>query len=329
METRDDLTGEEPALSARSPAMREALERADAIARSDASVLLMGESGTGKELVARRIHERSARAEGSFVAVNCAAFPDTLIEEELFGHERGAFTGAIRNRVGRFKTAHGGTLFLDEVAELSTPAQAKLLRVLQTFSFEPVGSDTTITVDVRLITATHRDLREQILRGRFREDLYYRIKVVELRLPALRERPEDLPFLFDRFLARFTPDGGPVPRLTPDAAAALHRYPFPGNVRELEHAIEHAVVMSRGCGYIDLKHLPADITGETPPPPTPPTRPLAVVMKEFEKDYLLRVLRQTRGARAEAAALLGISRKTLWEKLKEHGISLPEEGRRR
>jgi DNA-binding NtrC family response regulator len=307
--------------------MRDLLDRADAIADSDAAVLLHGESGTGKELVARRIHEHSARAGGPFVAVNCAAFPDTLIEEELFGHERGAFTGAVRQRDGRFKAAHGGTLFLDEIAELSPPAQAKLLRVLQTLTFEPIGSDTTLTVDVRVISATHRDLRERILAGRFREDLYYRVKVLDLRLPALRERAEDLPLLMDHFLRHFGPRGRPVPRLTPRAAAALRAYPWPGNVRELEHAIEHAVVIARG-GDIDVHHLPGDLTGEAPPPPAPVIRPLGAAMKEFEHDYLLHVLRQTRGARAQAAALLGISRKSLWEKLREHGITLEDEKER-
>jgi DNA-binding NtrC family response regulator len=322
------LDGYAPLLGT-SAAMRELLDRADAVATTDAPVVLLGESGTGKELVARRIHARSSRRDGPFVAVNCAAFPDTLIEEELFGHQRGAFTGAVKEREGRFKTAQGGTLFLDELAELSAQAQAKLLRVLQSFSFEPVGSDTTVHVNVRVISATHRDLREAIVAGRFREDLYYRIKVVELRLPPLRAREEDLELLIGHFLAEHAASvpGRSPPRLTPRARAALIRYNWPGNVRELQHAIAHAVVLARG-GDLDLPHLPDDVTGAPLGAATRGLEPLGVAMKAFEREYLVKILRHTSGARARAAALLGISRKTLWEKLREHGIDADDTERR-
>jgi two-component system, NtrC family, response regulator AtoC len=303
-----------------SPAMARLQERVTAIASSEAAVLLTGETGTGKELVARAIHRRSRRAERPFVAVNCAAFPDTLIEEELFGHERGAFTGALRRREGRFRAAHGGTLFLDEIAEMSLSAQAKLLRVLQDLSFEPIGSNTTQKVDVRVISATHRDLREMARQGRFRDDLYYRIKVCDIHLPALRDRPAELAPLIDHFLRRLAPDGS-TPRLSPLARARLLSYSYPGNIRELAHALEHALVLSRGRS-IDLEHLPAEVVG------TPQeidlgqmTRPLAEAVREFERAYLMRALQLAGGVRVRAAQLLGISRKTLWMKLRELGIA--------
>jgi two-component system NtrC family response regulator len=303
-----------------SPAMTRLADRVSAIAASDAAVLLTGETGTGKELVARAIHGRSRRAARPFVAINCAAFPETLIEEELFGHERGAFTGALRRREGRFRAAHGGTLFLDEIAELSAPAQAKLLRVLQDLSFEPIGSNTTQKVDVRVISATHRDLRELVNQGRFRDDLYYRIKVCDIHMPALRERPAELPPLIEHFLRRLSPDPAAPVRLTPRARARLLEYSYPGNIRELAHALEHAIVLARGR-TIDLEHLPTEVTGaaaaadggET-------TRPLAQAVREFERDYLVRVLHMCGGVRVRAAQLLGISRKTLWTKLRELGL---------
>jgi two-component system response regulator HydG/two-component system response regulator AtoC len=312
-------------------------KRIEMIAPSDASTLIMGESGTGKELVARMIHERSPRANKPFVAVNCAAFPDTLIEAELFGFERGAFTGAIKKREGRFRVADGGTLFLDEIAELPLPAQAKLLRVLQDGTVEPLGADTSIKVDVRLVSATHRNLREHVAQGLFREDLFYRINVLDIQLPALRDREGDLMLLTEFFLQGFarTDSAGNrvVPSLSSDAYAALASYRFPGNVRELGHAIEHAVVLA-GNGEITLDHLPAEIAEAAPAGSTPAAAaaavawdaagsvvvPLAAAAREFEKGYLRRALAATGGKRVKAAELLGISRKSLWEKLRMYEL---------
>ena len=300
-----------------SPAMTRLADRVAAIAASEATVLLTGETGTGKELVARAIHKRSRRADRPFVAVNCAAFPDTLIEEELFGHERGAFTGALRRREGRFRAAHGGTLFLDEVAELTPPAQAKLLRVLSDLSFEPIGSNTTQKVDVRVISATHRDLRVMVNQGRFRDDLYYRVKVCDIHMPALRDRPAELAPLIEHFLRRLSDN---PPRLTPLARTRLLSYSYPGNIRELAHALEHAVVLARS-GTIDVEHLPAEIAGVPTDGNLGITRPLAQAVRDFERDYLMRALALAGGVRVRAAQLLGISRKTLWLKLRELGLS--------
>jgi DNA-binding NtrC family response regulator len=301
-----------------SPAMRHMMARLAAVAESSAPVLLTGESGTGKELIASIIKTRGPRADGPFVAVNCAAFPDTLLEAELFGHERGAFTGAFQRREGRFKAAHGGTLFLDEVNGLSLGAQAKLLRVLQDGSFQPIGTNTTHVVDVRLISATNRELKTLVAEGKFREDLYYRIKVLDVEVPPLREREGDLPLLVAHFLRKHgKPDAEPA-GITPRAWAALAQHDFPGNVRELEHAIQHAVVLARG-GEIDLEHLPRDLV----PLPVAPVsgeareiRPILDAIREFEREYLLRALRLAGGNKTRAAKLLGISRKNLWERLR-------------
>ncbi|HEX7604877.1 MAG TPA: sigma-54 dependent transcriptional regulator, partial [Polyangiaceae bacterium] len=233
-------------LVGRTPTMVSLQERIDAIADSATPVLVMGESGTGKELVARTIHDRSARKDKPFVAINCAAFPETLIEAELFGHARGAFTGAIGKREGRFKSADGGTLLLDELGELPLPAQAKLLRVLQDGTFQPIGTNTTVQVDVRLISTTNRDLKVEVAAGRFREDLYYRINVVDVVIPPLRARRSDIAILSEHFLRRFHSRPGEPPAISPAARAALYQHDFPGNIRELMHAIEHALVFSRG-----------------------------------------------------------------------------------
>jgi two-component system response regulator AtoC len=261
------------------------------------------------------------------VAVNCAAFPDTLIEAELFGHERGAFTGAVRQREGRFKAADQGTLFLDEVAEIPLPAQAKLLRILQEGAIEPIGTNTPVPINVRIISATHRNLKRQIMDGKFREDLYYRINVLNIHIPPLRERQGDLPLLIGYFLSCLTPPGKQQPTLSPRAYAALAEYPFPGNIRELKHAIEHAVVLARGQ-EIDLEHLPEDIAGapratEKTNGHAGPFYPLSAAIKEFEREYLLRALDRANGKKSEAAAILGISRKNLWEKLRAYGIGSP------
>jgi DNA-binding NtrC family response regulator len=315
---------EQRGLISRAPTMVRINERITTMAESEAPVLISGESGTGKELVARLLHQQSSRIGKPFVAVNCAAFPDTLIEAELFGHERGAFTGAVQKRDGRFKAADGGTLFLDEVAEIPLPAQAKLLRILQEGMVEPIGTNTPIPVNVRIVSATHRNLKRQILEGKFREDLYYRINVLNIHIPPLRERQGDLPLLIGYFLSSLTPNGKPQPTISPRAYAALAEYPFPGNIRELKHAIEHAVVLARGQ-EIDLEHLPEDIAGAPRPTekvagPTGPFYPLSAAVKEFEREYLLRALDRANGKKSEAAALLGISRKNLWEKLRAYGI---------
>jgi two-component system, NtrC family, response regulator AtoC len=308
----------------KSPPMARLLEKLQTLAPSDAPVLITGESGTGKELVAHALHDVSPRHERPFVPVNCAAFPETLLEAELFGHERGAFTGAIRKRDGRFRAAHKGTLFLDEVSEIPIMAQAKLLRVLQEHTFEPIGTNTPVHVDVRIVSATNRDLKARIKEGLFREDLYYRLNVLDLNIPPLRDRRGDLPVLVEHFMRKFTPESETSVRtLSPSAWAALSDYPFPGNVRELENAIERACVLSRG-GEIQLDDLPADIAGTERTHENlrrDGTRPLATAIKEFEREYLLRALQDAEGKKAKAADLLGISRKNLWEKLKGHDIT--------
>lgn len=306
----------------RSTAMVRLLEMLDTIAQSDAAVLIAGETGTGKELVAKRIHELSPRSKGPFVAVNCAAFPETLLEAELFGHEAGAFTGAIKRRDGRFVAANGGTLLLDEVGEIPPMAQAKLLRVLQEGVVEPLGTNEPLKVDVRVVSATHRDLRERIKEGLFREDLFYRLNVLDVSIPALRDREGDLPILVQFFLERFS-RGKEPPAISPQAWAALSKHPFYGNVRELEHAIQRAVVLSRGQ-EIQLEHLPEEIGGktqETRPSPAGGIRPLTVAIKEFEREYIMRALDAADGKKARAADMLAISRKNLWEKCKSLGIN--------
>jgi DNA-binding NtrC family response regulator len=306
----------------RSPPMLRLLDQLDALAASSAAVLLTGESGSGKELVARALHQRSERRAGPFVAINCAAVPEGLLEAELFGHEKGAFTGAIKKRDGRFKLADGGTLLLDEVAEIPAASQAKLLRALQEGAVQPVGADAPLTVNVRLISATHENLKELVAAGRFREDLYYRLNVLDLHVPPLRERPGDVPLLVAHLLRKW--DRQHVTFST-RAWKALSAYPFPGNVRELAHALERALVLSRG-EEIDLQHFPEDIGGgERPAPPSVDFRPLAVAMKEFERRYLLDALELAQGRRGRAAEILGISRKTLWEKLRLHGIGVAGE----
>lgn len=295
------------------------------VAQSEAPVLISGESGTGKELVARMIHEASSRAKGPFVVVNCGALAENLIEAELFGHERGAFTGAVKKRDGRFKAADGGTLFLDEIGELPPLAQTKLLRVLQEGTFEPIGTNLTVKVDVRIVSATHRNLRDLTKTLAFREDLYYRINVIEIPLPPLRERPGDLPLLLRYLLERFSPKGAAMPTLTPAAWAALKQYGFPGNVREFQHAIEHATVLSGGQS-IDVEHLPVSILDSVQPRASQlpnsaaaggaELQPLQLAVRAFERQYLQRALEATGGKRAKAADLMGIARKTFWEKMR-------------
>ena len=310
-----------------SPPMVRLLERIDTIAQSEAPVLISGESGSGKELVARTLHARSQRRAKPFVSVNCAAFPDALLETELFGHERGAATGSVRRGAGRFKAAEGGTLFLDEVADIPLSTQAKLLRVLQDGAIDSQSTGPAVPIDVRVITATRQPLRERIQEGRLREDLFYRLNVLDVAVPPLRERRGDLPLLLQYFLVRLTPAGKVPPGISPRAWATISDYPFPGNVREFARAIERALVLARGS-EIDLEHLPSDIVGAGAAHAalngSGALRPLAVAAKEFERQYLLRALASAGNRRGAAADLLGISRKNLWEKLRQHGISPSE-----
>ncbi len=303
-------------------AVRLLFERVERFAPNDAPVLITGESGTGKELIARALHRQSPRAARPFITVSCAAFPETLLEAELFGHERGAFTGAVHKREGRFQAADLGTLFLDEVAEMPLSAQVKLLRVLQEGVFEPLGSNRSVHVHVRVVSATHRDLKALIEQGRFRDDLYYRLNVLELPIPPLRSRPEDLPLLVRHFLTQY---GGPRPaQITDQAFAALQAYTYPGNVRELEHVLQQAIVLADG-GPVDLIHLPAEVTGMSAVSAPlrvddAPLKPLDEAMFEFEGAYLRRALIEAGGVKQRAGAALGISRKCLWQKLQRHGI---------
>jgi len=315
LSSRDQLVGH-------SPGMLRLVKRMETIAVSDAAVVITGESGTGKELVARALHEGSGRQSKPFVAINCAAFPDTLIEAELFGYERGAFTDATTRRDGRFKAAHGGTLFLDEVAELSQTAQAKLLRVLQEGTIEPLGSNDTVKVDVRIISATHRDLRTRIADGLFREDLYYRINTLDIEIPPLRSRGGDLAVLVHHFIKHFSNPERPTDGITWRAWNALSTYAFPGNVRELMHTIQHAVLLASG-GKIDFEHLPVAVRGEVQVVARPQgaaMAPLGTALKQFERAYLIRTLAEFGEKKGKAAESLGISRKNLWEKLRVHGI---------
>lgn len=324
---RNELSGRkaQTTLIGESPPIRRVIEMCQMVSQSDAPVLITGESGTGKEVVARLIHERSARSDKPFVVVNCGALAENLIEAELFGHERGAFTGAVRKRDGRFKAADGGVIFLDEIAELPAAAQAKLLRVLQEGTFEPLGTNTPIRVDVRILSATHRNLPERIKAGLFREDLFYRVNVIEIPLPPLRDRPGDLPLLLQHFIQQFATPGTAVPSVSPAAWATLLQYGFPGNVRELSHAVQHALVLSGGKD-IDVSHLPPGMVGSaTPgtgafPHDSAGVRPLHLALREFEHEYLQRALKAGEGKRTLTAAMLGISRKTLWEKLRNGGL---------
>jgi two-component system response regulator AtoC len=319
----------EPELIGTSRAMREVFKQIGRLAATEATVLITGESGSGKELVARAIHNHSARAGRPFVAVNCGALPETLVEAELFGHERGAFTGADRQKKGRFELAHTGALFLDEVGELTPGAQVKLLRALQERRIERVGGGESVAVDVRVIAATNRDLKAEVEAKRFREDLYYRIGVVELALPPLRSRIADVPQLAERFIERAAERHRMKPKLLSDAALrALLAYRFPGNVRELENMVERAMVNSGGGEVILPEHLlPESVLGsaEGDAPAIANESFLSLPFKEavaaLERALITRALIDAGGNRAEAARRLGINRRLLYSKLEEHGIN--------
>jgi two-component system response regulator AtoC len=292
------------------------------VAALDTTVLIQGETGTGKELVARAIHYASARAERPFVVVDCAALPESLIESELFGHERGAFTGAFMSRRGLLETADGSTCFFDEIGEISAALQAKLLRVLQERVIRRVGGNEPIPVNVRLIAATNRDLKKRVEDGAFREDLYYRLNVVNLRMPALRERTEDIPLLAQHFLTKYSREfGKAVAGFGRETLDLLGSYPWPGNVRELEHVVERAVALA-SSEVVLPNDLPSEIRAETVPPPLLPAA--RMTLDEVKRWYVNTVLDETGGNKARAADILGIDRRTLYRILDREGEDTPE-----
>ena len=321
------------------PAMVEVYKAIGRVAAHDVPVLITGESGTGKELVARAIYKHGPRAGAPFLALNCAAIPENLLESELFGHERGAFTGADRRRIGKFEQCHGGTLFLDEIGDMPPALQGKILRLLQEQSFERVGSNETIRADVRLIAATHRDSKTLSAEGKFRADLYYRLGVFTIHLPPLRERAEDLPLLVQHFLRCFSRElGRAVEHVAPEALEQLRRYPWPGNIRELQSILKQALLKASGVVLLPA-FLPEPVTAATEPSPTTPAPAFgfdAVLPQRLGPDVrdlytethrqvdrllLPRVLEYTRGSQHQAALLLGIARQTLRLKLRELGLS--------
>jgi two-component system response regulator FlrC len=325
-------------LVASDPKMVAVLERVQRVAASQATVLLLGESGTGKERLAKFVHLSSPRRRGPFVALNCSAIPDTLVESTLFGHERGSFTGAHRSQAGKFEQAHGGTLFLDEVGELALAAQAKLLRVLQERCVERVGDSQPRAVDFRLVAATNVDLGRAVREGRFREDLFYRLSVFPVRVPPLRERIQDIPALARHFIRRFAADFGvSAPPIDDESMSALQGHAWPGNVRELENVIQRTLLMAGGATTLHPEHLeisPPDPFASPPPesaspiahpplsqaaastPATPGEAPRNV--RDVEREHILQVLRQVHGSRQAAIAILGISERTLRYKLKAY-----------
>jgi two-component system response regulator PilR (NtrC family) len=318
LEERYKLDG----LVGRSALMRDLFGLLEIVASTSSTVLITGETGTGKELAARAIHHNSARRANRFVAINCSAIPETLLEAELFGHTRGAFTGAVGNRQGRFEQAHKGTLFLDEVGTMSPALQAKLLRVLQEREFERVGDSHTIKVDVRVIAATHSDLQRMVAEGSFREDLFYRLNVIPVKLPALRDRREDIPLLVQHFIQRLSADAGRAPvKVSQEAMRSLMAYAWPGNVRQLENAVERALAFTQGRGQIDVHDLTPEIR-ETPPPATiDPFLPddgldFETYISGVELALIRRSLERTQGNKRQAAKLLKLKRTTLIEKLK-------------
>jgi DNA-binding NtrC family response regulator len=342
IELREELEGKFSfeGILGKNSRMREVLEKVKLVSATDSTVLIVGESGTGKELVANAIHRNSPRRDQALIKISCAALPETLLEAELFGHEKGAFTGALRQRRGRFELAHKGTLFLDEIGEISPVVQVKLLRVLQERRFERVGGNETIEGDVRVVCATQKDLKKEVMQGRFREDLYYRLNVVPIVLPPLRERREDLMMLAQYMLHdRSERINKPLKGFSRDAQEVLLRYSFPGNIRELENLIERAVALSRPhdevhawtlCGFAACPYL-----GGPPQHDCPfcsegvigkaqggtEAEPLATARERFERRYIVSVLDRVQGSRTVASRILGVSRKALWEKCKRYGIS--------
>ena len=320
--------------------MREVLDKVKLVSATDSTVLIIGESGTGKELIANAIHRNSPRRDQALIKISCAALPETLLEAELFGHEKGAFTGALKQRRGRFELAHKGTVFLDEIGEISPTVQVKLLRVLQERQFERVGGNDTLEVDARLVCATQKDLKKKVLQGRFREDLYYRLNVVPVTLPPLRERREDIMLIAEHMLrTRCERLKKPLKGFSQDAQEVLLRYSFPGNIRELENLIERAVALGRPneevrastlCGFISCPYQ-----GGAPQPDcgfcseglaekrdgSQTIELLATARERFERQYIVSVLERVEGSRTLASQALGLSRKALWEKCKRYDIS--------
>jgi two-component system response regulator AtoC len=302
-----------------SAAMRQVFETIQQVAPSRATVLITGATGTGKELIAKAIHNLSPRKNGSFIAVHAAALPTSLLESELFGHEKGAFTGAVERRIGRFELADGGTLFLDEVGELEPSMQVKLLRVLEERAFERVGGAKTLQVDVRLVAATNKDLKKLVSEGKFRDDLFYRLSVVAVDLPLLRERRDDIPLLVKSFLDEFSRENGKqVGELTPEAMNLLLAYDWPGNVRELRNAIEQMVVLARG-ERLTVRDVPAAIRGAADLTKINVVRG-GMTVEDAERQLIVQALKETNGNRTKAAQRIGISRRTLHRKLKEYGL---------
>jgi DNA-binding NtrC family response regulator len=312
------------------------LARAEQVARAEASVLIMGESGTGKEVLARHIHAASRRARGPFVALNCAALPEALLESELFGHEKGAFSGAVASRKGKFEQAEGGTLLLDEIGEMDPRLQAKILRAIQEREIDRLGGSAPVKVDVRILAATHRDLATEVARGRFREDLYFRLAVVRLRIPALRERRGDILPLARHFAERYArANGFPERGLLPAAEALLLAHPWPGNVRELENTLHRAVLLAEGHAIgreaIDLLESAPALHVEAVAPSAPPAAPNVTALvgrrvDDVERDLILETLSHCLGNRTRAAEMLGISIRTLRNKLHEYraaGVTVP------
>ncbi|MBI5746506.1 MAG: sigma-54-dependent Fis family transcriptional regulator [Nitrospirae bacterium] len=326
IEEKYDFSG----IIGRSEKMQDVFEKIKIIAPTDTTVLINGESGTGKELVANAIHYNSPRKDEAFIKVSCAALPETLLEAELFGHEKGAFTGALKQKKGRFELAHKGTLFLDEIGEITQAVQVKLLRVLQEQEFERLGGTSTISIDVRIICATQRDLKKEVQKGTFREDLYYRLNVVPVPLPPLRERKEDVLLLAEHFLNIYSRQMNRQGKnLSLDAREFLLKYDFPGNVRELENAIKRALTLCRDK-EIQPWDLPEDICnicreGIKIGDKINYSEPLTTVLPLFEKQYISQVLKETKGNKTLASKMLGISRKTLWEKCKLYGLMKKEE----
>lgn len=313
---KEQLTQGSPRVVCKSPAMREVQEVVEAVRDSDTTVLISGETGSGKELVARSLHGGSPRRTQPFVAVNCAAIPRELIESELFGAEKGAYTGAVARRIGRVEQAAGGTLFLDEIGEIDLAVQAKLLRVLQDKEIERLGGRERIKVDFRLVTATNRDLAREVAAGKFREDLYYRLNVVPILVPPLRERHEDLPLLVSSFLKEFCGREGKVLSFSDKAQALLLNYSWPGNVRQLRNVIERMVVLARGKTLLPAA-LPAEIVAPAAKNPLPAR---VTPLREMEEQATRQALEQCGGNKSEVARLLGISRKALYKKLKDFAI---------
>ncbi len=311
----------------RSNAMREIFESIRKVAETNTSVYIYGESGTGKELIARAIHRESPRAEGPFVKVNCSALPEGLLESELFGHEKGAFTGAIRERKGRFELADGGTLFLDEIADIPSSVQVKLLRVLQEKEIERVGGEKTIHVDVRIISATNRDLVQLVAKGGFREDLFYRLHIIPITVPPLRARKEDIDPLVQHFIQTTAAEmGKPVQRISDEALALLNRYDWPGNIRELENMIERAIVLCER-DVLGVEEFPLDpratprVAGEALVPPPLGTITLDEALARLERAMIERALDEAKGVKTRTAELLGIKTSALYYKLEKYGLN--------